>query len=65
LFDAFPAVAAAKLGPKRQADQKIVAGNIRRAIADIADLFSSSYQHNARWDCHGDEAPRAMETAAS
>jgi ParB/RepB/Spo0J family partition protein len=27
-----------------------------------ADLFSR-YQHNDRWDCHGDEAPQAMEAA--
>jgi hypothetical protein len=25
-----------------------------------ADLFSR-YQHNERWDCHGDEAPGAAE----
>ena len=25
------------------------------------DLFSR-YRHNDRWDCHGDEAPPAMET---
>lgn len=27
-----------------------------------ADLFSR-YRHNDKWDCHGDEAPRAMEAA--
>jgi N6-adenosine-specific RNA methylase IME4 len=27
-----------------------------------ADLFSR-YQHNERWDCHGDEAPRGAEAA--
>jgi len=27
-----------------------------------ADIFSR-YQHNERWDCHGDEAPPAMEVA--
>jgi N6-adenosine-specific RNA methylase IME4 len=26
------------------------------------DLFSR-YQHNDKWDCHGDEAPRATEAA--
>jgi N6-adenosine-specific RNA methylase IME4 len=28
-----------------------------------ADLFSR-YRHNERWDCHGDEAPPAMEAAS-
>jgi N6-adenosine-specific RNA methylase IME4 len=28
-----------------------------------ADLFSR-YRHNNKWDCHGDEAPQAMEAAS-